>query len=59
MKAKWASKTLWAAVGTFVIAIVAHFTADPEIAKNVEAGIALLLPVLMFALRLITKTGLE
>jgi len=59
MKSKWNSKTLWVAVGAFVVAIVTNFTADPQIVANVEKGIALALPVLMYALRIVTKAPVK
>ena len=56
MKKNWyASKTLWVSSVSFIGVAASIMFADPEVAARIKEGGALLVPVLMFALRFVTS----
>ena len=54
MKSIFTSKTIWAAVLTFAVAVTTELAAEPAVADAVKTWIGYILPVLMVALRLVT-----
>jgi hypothetical protein len=51
----WTSKTLITATSVFLVALGGELFADPGVAAAIEQGLALLTPIFMFVLRLVTK----
>ena len=60
MKKNWyQSKTLWAALLSFLTVAATEIFADPEIADKVEGIAAWLLPAIMGILRLVTTEPVQ
>jgi len=60
MKKKWwTSKTLITAAAAFIVVCGSEMAADPAVAAMIEYWVALLLPVVMAALRSATSQGIR
>ena len=55
-KKQWyLSKTLWTSISAFLVVLCSELFASPSVALGLEKALAIILPVIMMVLRLVTK----
>ena len=55
-KKQWyLSKTLWTSISAFLVVLCGELFASPSVALGLEKALAIILPVIMMVLRLVTK----